>query len=180
MPNMKKYLLGFLLSGWAMCIQAAAPDSIPAKPEDVATPDAIIAALYDVISGDSGVRRNWNRMRSLFTPQAAMIPSGKNKNGVPQHNYMSVEDYIKIIGPRLEQMGFFEREIGRATHSFGNMAQVFSAYDSKRKLTDKEPFVRGINSIQLWNDGKRWWIMNIFWQSETPDTPIPEQFLKKG
>src|SRR5688572_18845337 len=43
---------------------AAAP--IPAaNPADVASIDAIVAALYDVISGPAGKKRDWDRMRSL-------------------------------------------------------------------------------------------------------------------
>jgi hypothetical protein len=38
--------------------------------------------------------------------------------------------------------------------------------------------MRGINSIQLLNDGKRWWIMTIYWQGETPETPLPKEYLK--
>ena len=60
----------------------------------------------------------------------------------------------------------------------GNIAQVFSTYLSFHKKDDKDPFVRGINSFQLMNDGKRWWVINIYWQAETPETPIPKQYLK--
>ena len=179
---MKRYLLFtiIIITGWAAQANTLRTiDSVPAQQKDVESPDAIIAALYDVISGGPGVPRNWDRMRTLFNPSASMIPSGKKQDGAPHSRFISVEEYIKVVGPQLEKSGFFEQEIGRATHRFGNMMQVFSAYDSRRNVTDKQPFLRGVNSIQLWNDGKRWWIMNIFWQSETPDTPIPEQFLKK-
>lgn len=154
-------------------------DSVPALQKDVESPDAIIAALYDVISGKAGEKRNWDRMRTLFNPSASMVPTGRKQDG-PYARYISVEEYIKVIGPQLEKNGFFEREIGRAVHSFGNMMQVFSAYDSKKNMTDEKPFLRGINSIQLWNDGKRWWIMNILWQPESAEMPIPEEYLKKG
>jgi len=32
--------------------------------------------------------------------------------------------------------------------------------------------MRGIKSIQLFNDGKRWWIVNIYWTQETTKTLI--------
>ena len=34
-----------------------------ADPADVASIDAIITAVYDVISGDAGVARDWDRFR---------------------------------------------------------------------------------------------------------------------
>jgi hypothetical protein len=153
------------------------PDSIPAKKNDVASIDSILKALYDVISGGKGVTRNWDRMRTLFKPEAMMVPTGRKKDSTPHSNVIAVEDYIKLIGPNLEKVGFFETEIGRKTDRYGNIAQVFSAYESRNALTDAKPFMRGINSIQLWFDGKRWWILSVFWQGETPDNPIPKEYL---
>ena len=78
----------------------------------------------------------------------------------------------------MEKEGFFEREIALRTDLYGNIAQVFSTYASYHKADDKIPFARGINSFQLLNDGKRWWVVTIYWQGETPETPIPKEFLK--
>ena len=152
-------------------------DSVPALEKDVSTIDGIIAALYDVISGPAGEKRNWDRMRTLFIPEAKMMSTGKRPDGSMSKRVRSVEEYISSSGPLLEKDGFFEREIGRALEQYGGIVQVFSSYDSKRKVTDETPFTRGINSIQLWNDGKRWWIVSILWQSETADNPIPQKFL---
>lgn len=153
-------------------------DSIPAETRDVSSIDGIIAALYDVISGPAGQSRNWDRFRTLFLPEAKMIPTGRRADGSFGKRVLSVEDYIKTSGPVLEKNGFFEIEIGRSTDQYGNMVQVFSSYATKHTAADSTPFMRGINSIQLWNDGKRWWIMNIMWQAETPDTPLPEKYLR--
>jgi hypothetical protein len=78
----------------------------------------------------------------------------------------------------LEEQGFFEREVARRTEMFGNIAHVFSTYEARHKVEDKDPLVRGINSIQLMNDGKRWWIVTVFWQAETPDNPLPKKYLE--
>lgn len=152
-------------------------DSIPANPADVQTMEGIVAALYDVISGPAGEKRNWNRMRTLFIPEARMIATGKRPDGSFAKRVMSVEDYINTSGPVLERDGFFEQEISRKTDQYGNIVQLFSTYAAKRKKEDDKPFMRGINSIQLWNDGKRWWIVTIFWQPETADNPLPQKYL---
>jgi hypothetical protein len=154
-------------------------DSISPDPKDVGSVDGIVAALYDVISGPAGQSRNWDRMRTLFIPEARLIPTGKRPDGSAVRRVLSVEDYIKNSGPSLEKNGFFEIEIGRKTEQFGGIVHLFSTYESKRATSDEKPFMRGINSIQLWNDGKRWWIISIFWQSESADTPIPEKYLSK-
>ena len=155
--------------------------SIPAaRPEDVRSMDAIVAALYDVISGDAGVERDWNRFRSLFYPGARMIPTGKNaKTGKIAARIASPEEYIKANEAFLEGQGFHEQELTRHVDQFGNIAHIFSAYEGRNKLTDAKPFVRGINSIQLLNDGNRWWVMTVAWSPETAETPLPEKYSKK-
>jgi hypothetical protein len=91
----------------------------------------------------------------------------------------SPEAYIKANQAFLEGEGFHEREIHRHTDTYGNIVQVFSSYEARRKLGDEKPFVRGINSIQLLNDGKRWWVMTVAWSPETPDHPLPKDYSGK-
>jgi hypothetical protein len=152
----------------------------PAKPADVATIDSIIAAVYDVISGPAGQKRDWDRMRSLFAPGARLIPTGRGPTGEVGSRVRTVEEYITRSSPLLEKDGFFEREIARRTETFGNIAHAFSTYESRHKADDAKPFARGINSIQLMNDGKRWWIVTIFWQGEDEKSPLPDRYLKSN
>lgn len=170
-----------IVAGLISCISMYAnvykADSIPVNSKDVESVDAIIHSLYNVISGPAGEKRNWDRMRTLFISEAKMMATGKRQDGTMGKRVMTVEDYVATSGPFLEKDGFFEREIGRKTDQYGSVVHVFSTYDSKRKLEDEKPFMRGINSIQLWNDGNRWWIVSVFWQAETADNPIPEKYL---
>jgi hypothetical protein len=145
--------------------------AIPAAPVDVASLDAIMLAVYDVISGPAGQKRDWNRMRSVFTKNARLMPlapTGLRSGGV--------EDYIAVSGPRLEAEGFIEREIARRVEQYGNVAHVFSTYEARRQA-DGPVFARGINSFQLARHGGRWWVVSIMWQSETPQNPIPAHYL---
>jgi hypothetical protein len=156
---------------------AAQPAPPPARPSDVASTEAIVRALYEVISGDAGVERDWDRFRSLFHPAARLIPAGRNRQGVVGARSLTPEDYIATSGPYLLREGFHERELWRREERFGHIAHVFSTYDSKRKTTDPQPFARGINSIQLFHDGQRWWVLTVAWSAETPESPIPVQYL---
>jgi hypothetical protein len=143
----------------------------------VKTIDSTLETLYSVISGEKGEARNWELFKYLFHKDAKLIPSGNNRQGVAGVRYMNADQYIETSGKWLLENGFFEKEIGRKTDRFGNMAQVFSTYESFRTASDTQPFMRGINSIQMLYDGTRWWILNIFWQGETPNQPIPAKYI---
>ena len=152
----------------------------PADPHDVESIDAIIAATYDVISGPAGKKRDWNRERSLFYPNARLIPTASvpGRNDVDlEPQLLDVEAYIERVERLLGKAGFYEKEIARQTEQFGRIAHVWSTYESRHDPSDPEPFMRGINSIQLFNDGKRWWIVSIYWQHESAQHPLPEQYL---
>jgi hypothetical protein len=167
-------------SSTAAAGQEAAKTAAPrpaAKPEDVSSPDAILAATYDVISGPPG-ERDWNRFNSLFLPDARLIATGTSKkDGKQRIDSFPPEGYAKMAGGYFKEHGFFEREIGRKAERYGNIMQIFSTYESRNAKEDKEPFARGINSFQLYYDGTRWWVVTIFWEEESPTTPIPQEFL---
>jgi hypothetical protein len=146
-----------------------------ARAEDIMSVESIIRALYDSISGPPGTR-DWDRMRGLFLPGARLIPSGRRPDGSITARVLSVDDFIKAIEPRVKDEGFYESEIHRRVERFGAIAHVFSTYES-RHAKDEKPFVRGINSFQLFFDGKRWWVVTIFWDSERPDQAIPDEYL---
>lgn len=173
---MKRSILTVIFS--LLVTSTAMAQAKEAKPEDVASIDAILKAVYDVISGDAGEERDWDRFLSLFHKDARLIPAGKNpQTGVTAASVFSPSDYIERTDPVFAKQGFHEREIGRRTDRYGNIAQVFSAYEAFRSKNDKEPFLRGINSFQLLFDGKRWWVLTIYWQAETPENPIPKDYL---
>jgi hypothetical protein len=173
-------LLALAAPASAARAQVPAPAGAPApapRPADVASVDAILTALYDVISGPAGQKRDWDRMRSLFAPNARLIPTGKRQDGSYGMRVWDVEQYIATAGAGLETNGFFEKEIARKQERYGNVVHAFSTYESRRAAADEKPFARGINSIQLWNDGQRWWVVSVFWEGERPDNPIPAGYL---
>ena len=145
--------------------------------KNVKSIDSIIQTLYSVISGDKGVERNWNLFKYLFHNDAKLIPSGTSDEGVKNARFISPDEYISGSGKWLFENGFHENEIGRITEHFGNIAHIFSSYESFRAKTDTIPFSRGINSIQLLFDGNRWWILNVYWMSESNINIIPKKYL---
>jgi hypothetical protein len=156
---------------------------MPARSADFATIDSIINAAYDGISGPAGKARDWDRERSLFIPGARLIPTAKdagelNRNIDLAPQNLGVEEYIARVQPYFEKEGFYEKEIARRTELFGQIAHVWSTYESRHSPDDSEPFMRGVNSIQLFNDGERWWIVTVYWQHESVDHPIPPKYLE--
>lgn len=149
---------------------------IKPEPSDVESVDAIIGALYDVISGPAGQERNWGRLRSLFTREARLMTVYRNPDGLTGMLTMTVEDYIKRVEKPFLEKGFFERELSRKTDEYGFVTQVFSTYESRNEKGG--PVVsRGINSIQLAEHSGRFWIANILWNGETEEFPIPSRYL---
>jgi len=150
-------------------------DKIKPRPEDVASPDAIIKAMYETISGPAG-KRNWYRERSLFIEGAQLIPIGNRVHKEGGFQMLSLEEWIEDAGAFLAENDFYEKEIMRKMHQYGNLVQAFSTYEARERL-DGQPFAKGINSIQLLRKDDRWWIVTVMWDNETRDNPIPEEFL---
>lgn len=148
-----------------------------AKPEDVNSIDAIIKAFYEAPGGGPGQARDWDRFRSLFVPAARMIPARPGAEGSAGSFFLSVTDYVEANKAYFEKGGMSDTEAARRTESFANIVHVWSTYESRRRPEDPQPYSRGINSIQLLKDGDRYWIVNVFWDYERPESPVPEKYL---
>ena len=151
-----------------------------ARPADVGSIESIIAALYAVISGPPGANRDWDRFRSLFTSGARLIVAAPSPEKRVPSRSMTVEEYVVAADPFLKRDGFWEREIARRVERYGNVAHVFSTYESRVTTADSPPFSRGINSIQLVTNGERWWVVTILWDFERPGNEIPAEYLPRG
>ena len=145
------------------------------RPEDVNTPDAIIKAMYETISGPAG-KRNWYRERSLYIEGARLIPIGNRVHKDSDFQMMSIDEWIEDAEDYLAENDFYESEIMRQFYRFGNIVQAFSTYEARNNL-EEAPVARGINSIQLLKKDGRWWIVTVMWDNESKDNPIPEEFL---
>ena len=166
-------------------------DPPEARTGDVGSPEQIVAALYDTISGPAG-QRDWDRLRSLFIPGGRLMPTGPrlppgaSPDAPPTEaeefatQVLDVEGYVERADKFFREHGFFEREVASRADGFGHIMHVFSTYESRHREDDPEPFARGINSIQLMNDGRRWWVVSIFWEAEGPQAPIPREYLPAG
>jgi hypothetical protein len=157
---------------------AIAPASAEDRDKELGSIDGILDRLYGAISGPAGPR-DWDALRTLFAPGARLIPTARRQGQAPAARVLTVDEFIEASAPRLKEEGFFEREIARRTDRFGAVAHVFSTYESRHAKGDEKPFSRGINSIQLLDDGHRWWVVTIFWDAERPGSAIPSEYLPR-
>jgi len=150
--------------------------AIAARLEDVTSIDGIMKAFYDVISGPKGQPRQWSRDRTLYISDIRFVAMSEDEHGKPVAQIASHQQFVDVADPELVGKGFFEKEIHRLTQRFGNIAHVFSTYESRR-TAGGPVMARGINSVELFWDGKRWWIAANTWDDERTDNPIPREYL---
>jgi len=153
----------------------AVPRSTP-RADDVGSIDGMVKAYYSVITGPPGRAREWDRDRTLYIPDLRFVATEVDKAGKVKVRIMSHQQFVDAENAQMVKEGFDEREIHRVTQRFGNIAHVFSTYET-RKTPDGPLIGRGINSIELFWDGQRWWIASAIWDEERPDNPIPKEYL---
>jgi hypothetical protein len=142
---------------------------------DQAQIDALINALYEVISFDEGGEPDWERMRTLFSPHARITritPEGTD--------YLDLKGFQELAKEVLDlgtYTRFFEMEVLRHERRFGALAHVLSAYETRQSRTAVEPFARGVNSLQLIRERGEWKVLSLFWDEERMDNPLSLQTL---
>jgi hypothetical protein len=184
LPTRSVVLALFVLSVLGMSVAQVAMDTkkhidvptLPPNAEDVATIDGIVKAFYDVISGPSGQARQWARDQTLYIPDIRFVAMSEDKKGQPRAHIMSHQQYVDAADGFMVKEGFYESEIHRVTQRFGHIAHVFSTYESRQKAGGPVT-ARGINSLELFYDGKRWWVASNTWDDERPDNPLPAEYL---
>jgi hypothetical protein len=135
---------------------------------------AAVDEMYAMISGPKGPR-DWSRQANCFLPEARQIRTGVDAEGRPWAKIMSLGDYAHDTTPFFAGNDFYEIEIGRRIDLFGNIAQVWSAYEARTSLTDEKPERRGINSIQLFRDPELGWrIVAMLWDNERDGVTLPD------
>jgi hypothetical protein len=190
--EMKRWLIGcVLLSVIAPAVlgQAVGPKekkkAVPvqrfaARPEDVSSIEGIVKASYETISGGVGVPRQWGRDESLFDPNVRFVAVERDpKSGAIVTMITTHQEFVDEADESTVKEGFTERELGHKIERYGNVATVLSSYEGKNASTGKV-VTRGVNIFQLYFDGKRWWILSMVWDQETPTNPIPPELLPKS
>ncbi len=139
-------------------------------------PERPVLRLYELISGPADYDRPWDEIAALFLPGARLRLEQVRDDGTLRTGDWSVEDFAADAAEHYRQNGFWERETARKVDRFGNIAHVFSTYESRIGDPASPPVVRGINSVQLLFRNGRWQIAGIVFHMEQPSTPIPPEY----
>lgn len=153
------------------------PSAVPPKAVPASTVDELIGSFFKAMTGPPGVGHDWEGLRSLFADDGRMIAARTNDAGGSDPVVLKVDDFIETSREYLDGAGLVESEISRRVEQFGNLAHVLSTYQSKRRVSDAEPYARGIYSFQLIDTGDGWRIVSLFWEFERLGTPIPSKYL---
>jgi hypothetical protein len=164
-----------LLIWSASAVSVGAAQMPPANPADVGTIEGIVTAFYDVINGPAGTPRQWRRDSTLYMPRATFVGMTE-KDGKPVPAVMTPEEFRRAVNAEFVAQGFFETEIGHRVERFGNVAQVRSVYQTRRAANG--PLLgRGVNYLQVYWDGSRWWIAGAVWNDERPGATLPPSWI---
>lgn len=167
-----KLLVSALMS---LSLAMASTAQAAPQPEDWQTPEAIVHALYEVVSADAGEQRDWDRYRALFIEgaQLSVAMDASIGSGIMA---MGAEDLIGQTETAYAASGFHELPLVTRVERHGLLASVMSSFEIRLRRSDEKPLVRGLNHFQLLNDGERWWIVSNIGVMETPSAPLPAEF----
>jgi len=146
------------------------------RAQDVSSLDGIMKAFYEVISGPAGQPRDWARDRTLYVPEIRFVETSADRSGKTTAHVMTHQEFVDAADAGMVKNGFFESEIHRVTKTFGNITQILSSYEMRAKA-DGPVFGRGVNSLQVYWDGKRYWVASVMWDDERNGNPIPAELL---
>jgi hypothetical protein len=148
------------------------------KAAEFATIDALMTALYSSISGPPG-GQDFELSRRLYHPDVRLVRTRLDEAGKPVAYSFSGDEYEANAGALLAGTPFHEVETGRRVVRFGNVAQVFSAYEARTAPQGGELIKHGMNCAHLFNDGSRWWLMHLIWDDEREGVEVPREVFEE-
>ena len=140
--------------------------------DEFATIDAVMSALYGSISGPPG-GQDFELSGRLQHPDVRLVRTRLDESGRPVALSFSGDEYDANAKALLAGRPFYEVETDRRVVRFGNVAQVFSAYEARTAPQGGELIKRGMNLAHLFNDGRRWWLMHMIWDDERDGVTVP-------
>lgn len=116
------------------------------------------------------------RDQSLHHPKAQITLLNRKADGAATVDVTDLAGYYRQSGTGPRKKGFFEYEISRVAQRIGALAHVWSTYEATDTPGGKAQS-RGINSIQLYWDGSRWWILGWVFDDERNGGKVPAEYL---
>jgi hypothetical protein len=147
-------------------------------PDDPAIND-LLQRLYAVISFEEGEEPDWPGLERIFSRHARitrLTPEGADY--LDPGSFLAMTRNFLDIGA---YTSFFEFEIAHRIERFGDIAQVWSLYETRRNKDAREALGRGVNSIQLVREGDDWRVLGLLWDEAHADPKLEvENVLGEG
>jgi hypothetical protein len=176
---MNKYFAALACMFLLMCYsQNIVAQTVTKYGDNVTTLDGIMKAYYDVVTVKKGEKVSYERDSLLHIAGAQVGWNQQGKDGNPHLKMVSLKEYHQMSDEYLEKNGFYEIEISRKVEKFGSVYHVWSTYET-RNTSDGPIIGRGINSVELFFDGSRFWIITWVFDDERKNNPIPSEYLTK-
>lgn len=139
-----------------------APLRPAADPRDVASPEALVRALHDAMSGPEG---DWDekRLLSLCLPNTTFAMPQADAQGKIHVIVVPVEALGRVLQKAHERSPWLERTLVRHITQRENIAVGYYNIDA-RKTPDGPVVQRGICICEMIYDGQRWWIASYVWE----------------
>ncbi|WP_158790357.1 hypothetical protein [Granulicella sp. L60] len=144
-----------------------------ARPADVASPEALLAALHDSVSGPQGPV-DWDRFRSLFLPSARLGSTRTDVNGVTRITSSTVEELISSGAAEREKVPWYEEILVKHLERFDHIAVAFYSHDDRSSLQGP-PIQQSVNVCVMLYDGSRWWIQSASWEAVPKFRSLPPE-----
>jgi hypothetical protein len=134
--------------------------------DEVQRIEKLVPAIYTCISGPAGAPRDWEHFRYLQRPDARSLRTVVDPDGRVRAEEFDIDGYIANVEPFFARNDFYEIEIAQRIQRFGQVAHVWSLYEARPVPDSPTLLRRGANSIQLFNDATRWWVVSTIWDNE--------------
>ena len=136
--------------------------------------DTVIETLYDSVCASAGCEGNRDQMLALFLPGARIMRADVSEEGSYLSALLDVKEFMASMAGSSHQSERYWRETIRRTEMSGNLARAVSIYEGCFEQDDQKPFRRGTIEMRLYNDGQRWWIVNMLLREFRKEDLFPE------
>jgi len=148
--------------------QVTSTPSVSDTPEDVA------AGIYDMVSFEAGETPDWDKVRSMFIPEAVVVLRTSREASTVFSLEGFVGDFVNFIeNSPAGDSGFTETVVRLKSMTFGDMAHVLVLYEAQITGSPRGP-QQGVDNFSLIKKDGRWLIVSITNEIPTADRPIPE------
>jgi len=122
-------------------------------------PEALIRALYKLVTFPGGTTPDWNAAREMFLDEAVVVLRTSRDSSTVFNVEGWIDDFVRFIDTSpAKEKGFSETIVRMHTVAMGDIANVWVLYEAK--LTDRAG-QQGVDNFSLVRRGGKWLIASV-------------------